>query len=110
MGARSFLYGGASGGDADGGADGGGGGGGSVLPWLVSPYLKVLPWLILGLIQVGVDMEMAMVLGFFWVETESFPLTRDMEEEHQNYGLSMVCDTDLEEEHRFVEFGGQKKV
>ncbi|KAI3728713.1 hypothetical protein L6452_17354 [Arctium lappa] len=34
----------------------------------------------------------------------------DMEEEHQNCGLSMVCDTDLEEEHRFVEFGGQKKV
>ncbi|KAI3715693.1 hypothetical protein L6452_22679 [Arctium lappa] len=85
-----------------------------VLPWLISPYLKVLSWLILGFIQVGVDiemeMEMEMVLGFFSVETKSLPLTRDMEEEHQNCGLSMVCDTDLEEEHRFVEFGGQTKV
>ncbi|KAI3770250.1 hypothetical protein L6452_01377 [Arctium lappa] len=38
-----------------------------------------------------------------------FGVYPDMEEEH-HCGLSMVCDSDLEEEHRFVEFGGQTKV
>ncbi|KAI3729554.1 hypothetical protein L6452_18215 [Arctium lappa] len=48
-----------------------------------------------------------------WKKNKTTPLflwfMTDMDKEHKNFGLSMVCDTDLEE-RRFVEFGGQTKV